>query len=118
MNREEMRDRLRVLIEREQVLLSAAEIADAATDDLWPEIERLQQEASLAFGPSLYFEIQKVLDKALGTEEVDGAGAGIVAEIAMLADRLAALTAIIDAAPDGSYIPVHKLRDALRRYRP
>lgn len=34
-----------------------------------------------------YFEIDAVLDKALGTEEEDGAGAGIVADVMLLAHR-------------------------------
>ncbi|WP_250029699.1 hypothetical protein [Paractinoplanes maris] len=34
-----------------------------------------------------YFEIDAVLDKALGTQEEDGAGAGIVADVMLLAYR-------------------------------
>jgi hypothetical protein len=34
-----------------------------------------------------YWEIQKVLDDALGTNEEDGAGEGIVADVMLLARR-------------------------------
>lgn len=34
-----------------------------------------------------YFDIQQVLDDALGTEEEDGAGAGIVADVMLLERR-------------------------------
>lgn len=51
------------------------------------EVERLTSELSVAFGPGLYLDIQKVLDEALGTHEADGAGAGIAADVAVLAER-------------------------------
>lgn len=44
-------------------------------------------ELDLAFGPGMYLDIQNVLDAALGTEEADGAGAGIVADVALLAEQ-------------------------------
>src|ERR1700734_554899 len=34
-----------------------------------------------------YMDVQKVLDKALGTGEDDGAGAGIAADVWLLADQ-------------------------------
>ena len=34
-----------------------------------------------------YMDVQAVLDKALGTEEEDGAGAGIAADVALLAGQ-------------------------------
>jgi hypothetical protein len=51
------------------------------------ELDRLRTEASIAFGPGMYFEIQQVLDEALGTKEADGAGAGIVSDVALLAEH-------------------------------
>lgn len=91
MNRDELQGRLikrlHAAREPDHAMPTCIPLADAVLDELWPEIERLQQELSVAFGPSLYFEIQKVLDGALGTEEVDGAGAGIVADIALLAKQ-------------------------------
>lgn len=50
-----------------------------------------------------YFDVQGVLDGALGPEEEDGAGAGIVADVALLAQRYADLReAVLHGAPDGS----------------
>lgn len=54
-----------------------------------------------------YFDVQKVLDKALGPNEEDGAGEGIAADVQLLADHLSAaraeaarLASLLDA--DGS----------------
>ncbi|MBO3751564.1 hypothetical protein J5X84_36290 [Streptosporangiaceae bacterium NEAU-GS5] len=62
---------------------------EAARKELLAEVDRLNTELRLAFGPRLRLEIEQVLDRALGTEEADGAGAGIVADVQLLADRLA-----------------------------
>ncbi|MCW2918546.1 MAG: hypothetical protein JWN52_6614 [Actinomycetia bacterium] len=56
-------------------------------NDLLAEVERLNSELSLAFSPGMYLDIQKVLDEALGTNEADGAAAGIVADVALLAEQ-------------------------------
>lgn len=50
------------------------------------EVERLRSEveASRFMYERCYFEIQQVLDRAHGTEEGDGAGAGIVLEVDLL----------------------------------
>lgn len=56
--------------------------------DLLAEVERLRAELDLAFSPGMYLDIQKVLDEALGTNKADGAGAGIVADVALVADRM------------------------------
>jgi hypothetical protein len=42
-----------------------------------------------------YWEINTVLDRALGTEEEDGAGQGIVADVMLLAQRYADLKAAV-----------------------
>lgn len=60
------------------------------------EVERRKAELKVAFGPGLYLDIQKVLDKALGTEEADGAGAGIVADITLVAGRMQAAEAEVE----------------------
>ena len=52
------------------------------------EVERLRAELRLAFSPGMYLDIQKVLDGALGTTEADGAGAGIVADVALVTERM------------------------------
>lgn len=36
---------------------------------------------------SAYFRVQEILDEALGTEDEDGAGQGIAADVALLAAR-------------------------------
>lgn len=64
------------------------QLCDVDIPDLLDEVERLHAELALAFSPGMYLDIQKVLDKALGTNEADGAGAGIVADIALVADRM------------------------------
>ncbi len=61
--------------------------------DLLAEVKRLRAEARLSLGPSLYMEVQQVLDAVLGTEENDGAGAGIVADVQLVAERLLAAEA-------------------------
>ncbi|MFC9973606.1 hypothetical protein ACFVH6_22195 [Spirillospora sp. NPDC127200] len=66
---------------------SAHSVANAVPA-LLDEVERLRTELSVAFAPGMYLDIQKILDEALGTHEADGAGAGIVADITLLADRL------------------------------
>lgn len=55
---------------------------------LLAEVERLRTELDLAFSPGMYLDIQKVLDDALGTNEADGAGEGIVADVALIAGRM------------------------------
>ena len=67
-------------------LSCAGPIAQGALD-LIAEVERLRTELQLAFSPGMYLDIQQVLDKALGTNEADGAGAGIVADVALLAEQ-------------------------------
>lgn len=46
----------------------------------------------------IYFQVQDVLNVALGTEEEDGAGAGLVAEVMLLAQRYAELASITNPA--------------------
>jgi len=46
----------------------------------------------------IYFEVQDVLNVALGTEEDDGAGAGLVAEVMLLAQRYEELRLLVDPA--------------------
>jgi hypothetical protein len=63
----------------------------AAREDvpaLLAEVERLRTELRFAFPPRTYMDIQQVLDAALGTEEMDGAGAGIIADVALVAGRM------------------------------
>jgi hypothetical protein len=72
-----------------------------------PSMTREQKGNPLAdpmFG-KLYMKVQAVLDKALGTEEEDGAGAGIEADVWLLAEqrdqaqaRLAAAQAELEEA--------------------
>lgn len=52
---------------------------------LLAEIERLKQEEAFHWG--IRMEVEKVLDEALGPNEEDGAGGGLVADVALLADR-------------------------------
>lgn len=74
------------------------QLCDVDIPDLLDEVERLHAELALAFSPGMYLDIQKVLDKALGTNEADGAGAGIVADIALVADRMRQAEAERDTA--------------------
>ncbi|GAA2298482.1 hypothetical protein GCM10010402_66390 [Actinomadura luteofluorescens] len=53
------------------------------------ETRKLAEELRIAFGPRLYADVSQVLDRALGTRREDGAGAGIVAEVSLVADRMA-----------------------------
>jgi hypothetical protein len=46
----------------------------------------------------IYFQVQEVLDVALGTEEEHGAGAGLVAEVMLLAQRYEELTTVVNSA--------------------
>ena len=52
-----------------------------------------------------YMDVQKVLDEALGTEEEDGAGAGMAADVALLADRLKAAEAEVMRLKGGTPLP-------------
>ncbi|MEO3856125.1 hypothetical protein [Acrocarpospora sp. B8E8] len=64
-------------------------IAGARSDvpDLVAEVDRLRTAMRLSFSPSLYLEIQEVLDKAHGSGEGDGAGAGVVADVWLLIEQ-------------------------------
>ncbi|WP_347601367.1 hypothetical protein [Acrocarpospora sp. B8E8] len=72
-------------------MLKRAEKARADANELGAQLR-------LSFPPGLYLEIQQVLDRALGTEEKDGAGAGIVADVALVVDRLANADERLDLA--------------------
>jgi hypothetical protein len=61
--------------------------------DLLAEVDRLAADLNIAFGPHLYLAVQHVLDKALGTNEEDGSGAGIVGDITLIAERMRAAEA-------------------------
>ena len=52
-----------------------------------------------------YMEVQEILDEALGTEEEDGAGAGMAADVALLADRLKAAEAEVMRLKGGTPLP-------------
>lgn len=87
----------------DEIDLKAAEKTDGALDEtawerhvLLAEVDRLRAELKIAFGPGLYLDIQQVLDKALGTDEADGAGAGIVADISLVVERMQAAEAEVD----------------------
>jgi hypothetical protein len=43
-----------------------------------------EQPERLSMWEQAYMDVQKILDGALGTEEEDGAGAGIAADVAMV----------------------------------
>jgi len=51
-----------------------------------------------------YMDVQAVLDKALGTEEDDGAGAGIAADVWLLAHQRDESRAQVASLPHGSRI--------------
>ena len=61
---------------------------------------KLRDELELAFSPGMYLDIQIVLDKALGTNEADGAGGGIVADVALVAERMRAAEAEVKQLTD------------------
>ncbi|MFD9950546.1 hypothetical protein ACFWYW_57540 [Nonomuraea sp. NPDC059023] len=76
------------------VLLFASARKDVL--DLLSEVDRLNAELKIAFRPGLYLEIQQVLDEALGTEDSDGAGEGIVADVSLVATRMRAVETEVD----------------------
>lgn len=78
-------------LDRDTDLIVSAALEGA--EELLAEVERLDSELKIAFGPSVYFDIQKVLDKALGTGEADGACAGVVGDVTLLAERMQAAEA-------------------------
>ena len=67
----------------------------------------------------IYLDVQGVLDRALGSEESDGAGEGLAADVALLAQRYADLrAAVLKDAASPSYwgrriaeIEAEELRD-------
>lgn len=63
-----------------------------------------------------YFEIAEVLDRAHGTEETDGAGAGIVAEVELLLtqrDEARTEARLIEQERDNALLEVERLRAEL-----
>jgi hypothetical protein len=60
----------------------------AERDEAREERNSALNELALAMGPTMYHQIQQILDGVLGGRREDGAGAGLVAEIQLLADRL------------------------------
>lgn len=70
---------------------------------LLDEVEQLRKELDLAMGPRMYLDVQKILDRALGGGPNDGAGKGLVADVALVADRMAqaeAASAVLQSAAD------------------
>lgn len=65
------------------------------------ERDRLRRELDLAMGPRMYLDVQKILDRALGIGPDDGAGKGLVADVALVAERMAqaeAANAVLQSA--------------------
>ncbi|MEU4640865.1 hypothetical protein [Micromonospora sp. NPDC023814] len=63
------------------------------------EVGRLTAKvADLGMFKTRYFEVQEVLDEALGTEEEDGSGEGIVQDVRLLAQQRDALRPVVEAA--------------------
>ncbi len=58
-----------------------------------------------------YFGVQKILDDALGGEEEDGAGAGITADVALLAHRYQEALKALAGLPGGS-VELPKVKSA------
>jgi hypothetical protein len=58
-----------------------------------------------------YFEISKALDEALGTEEEDGAGQGIVADVMLLAHRYQLALDVLAQVPNLGTV-VQEIRSA------
>lgn len=90
-------DRLKDVLQRrtqewqdEQTARVAAEQATIAADQ---RAQQAEAELALAMGPTMYLQIQQILDGALGGRREDGAGAGLVAEIQLLVDRMKAAEA-------------------------
>lgn len=54
-----------------------------------------------------YWQVQAVLDAALGTEVEDGAGEGIAAEVQLLADQRDRLLAVAEAARRFTTCPLY-----------
>jgi hypothetical protein len=78
---------IEVELKQKADFVDLGQLIGTAVPALIGEVERLTAELSVAFGPGMYLDIQKVLDEALGTHEADGAGAGIAADVAVLAEQ-------------------------------
>jgi hypothetical protein len=76
--------------------------------------ELVKVRRDVEFHLQIRLEVEHLLDKALGTEEEDGAGAGLVADVALLADRLAAAREELATARDRM---VEWRRDEIRLYQ-
>lgn len=65
----------------------------AERDEAREERNTALNELALAMGPRMYADVQQILDSVLGGRREDGAGAGLVAEIQLLVDRMKAAEA-------------------------
>jgi hypothetical protein len=87
----------------------------AANGAISPELERLREQC--AMHERIRFEVEEVLDRALGTKESDGAGAGLVADVALLAERLDKVRQALKTPAEGWAVQLHALHVRQERDR-